>query len=56
MLLPFRTDDKIACALFAAGILIATLGDLPMVAFRALGNYAGEAKIVLWTSCFYGSW
>lgn len=54
-LLPLSTDAKLASCLLGAGVLIGSIADLSLVAYRATQKFGGETWIVIWTSIFYGA-
>jgi O-antigen/teichoic acid export membrane protein len=53
LFLPNPIGVKLACMAIAAGVFAASIGDLAMVAFRAIGQYGREARLVGWTSIVY---
>lgn len=46
---------EIACATFGMGVMAGSLGDLSMVAYRAVGQFRRETANVLWTSGLYAA-
>lgn len=54
VLLPLDGTTKLAGALILTGGLAASVGDLSLVAFRAVGRYSRETWIVAWTWGIYG--
>jgi O-antigen/teichoic acid export membrane protein len=52
--LPMTLEVKSACVALSAGVMIASFGDLALVAFRATNRFGGESWIVVWTSLLYG--
>jgi PST family polysaccharide transporter len=55
LILPLDALGKLTCAVFAAGVLTGTVGDLAMVAYRATGHFARETVNVAWTSILYAA-
>jgi O-antigen/teichoic acid export membrane protein len=54
MLLPIGGAAKAASLLIGAAVLAGSVADLALVAFRSLGRYSKETRIVLWTSGLHG--
>lgn len=53
-LTPTDLVTKLCAALIGAGVMIASIGDLTMVGYRAVGRYGDEARFVLVTSLAHG--
>jgi O-antigen/teichoic acid export membrane protein len=54
-LLRLGAVTKVSGALIFSGFLAASIGDLGLVAFRAVGKYSRETRIVAWTWGLYGA-
>ena len=52
--LPMGAHAKIASCLLTAGVMVASFGDLALVAFRSTRRFGRECWIVGWTSVIYG--
>ncbi len=52
--LPIDADAKLASCLLTAGVMVASFGDLALVAFRSTRRFGHESWIVSWTSLVYG--
>ena len=55
MVLPITWEAKLASFALTAGVMIASFGDLALVAFRATNRFGKESWIVGWTSLVYGA-
>ena len=52
--LPIDDEAKLASCLLTAGVMVASFGDLALVAFRSTQRFGRESWIVSWTSLVYG--
>jgi O-antigen/teichoic acid export membrane protein len=53
--LPLGVPEKMAVAMLGAGILIGSIGDLGIIAFRSVGRFSDETRITAWTSAMHGA-
>ena len=54
LLLPMDASARLASCLLTAGVMVASFGDLALVAFRSTKRFGHESWIVGWTSLLYG--
>tara|TARA_R110002020_G_scaffold10961_3_gene41567 strand:- start:7100 stop:8320 length:1221 start_codon:yes stop_codon:yes gene_type:complete len=53
LLLPAPLETRLAMILLAAAVLIAAIGDLSLTAYRAVGRFASETWLTLWSSAVH---